>query len=708
MKSLLFTCALGILVSMNAFGQEIHLNCNHPNPTTESLKQIKSLLTHSQKSTDLKIFPVVFHVLHQNGSENISEAQIYEAMTYLNADFQKLNADTISVVSPFDTLIGKVNFEFRLATIDPNGNPTNGITRILTPLTTGAKENSKIYGWDPSKYINIWVVRSFEEPISGLTHNPLSLGPDPCADGIMMLNSYLGSIGTGNSQMIHFLTHEMGHFFGLYHLMENTNAPFGTNDCGYSDGIEDTPHTSEAYSCFNNLNTCNDSLYSESFNYWGYDVPDMEQNFLAANYCSRMFTKGQVALMRSVAESPIYGRAHLWSASNLVATGTGPGSVISSIVPPSSDFSFQTNTSGGVPLYQALICSGNNVSFNIQNGQPAGTTYLWSFSGAVPASSTLSNPTVNYGSPGFYDVTLTATNANGSSTTSHSSIVYASDSWPDFIGPMVQDFNVSGDFWLSQNLNEDNGYFQRIGNHGTQNSGCFLLGNRYEPDTTNLCYSTSILQTQLSKDNLISPAFDLSNSTSITISFDYAYGSAVIPDSAATEVLKVYYSRDCGKTWVLKKTIADTALITAFVPQNANFIPAQNQWRTISFPFTGISTDNKTRFKFEFVASNYSNNFYVDNFVIDGVLGISDSELSGIGIYPNPSQKGGIITISGLPNSTSQLLISDMQGKLVFQKELSDGSSESEVQLSTDLKSGCYLVEVTQNGSKFLTRLILE
>ena len=46
----------------------------------------------------------------------------------------------------------------------------------------------------------------------------------------------------------------------------------------------------------------------------------------------------------------------------------------------------------------------------------------------------------------------------------------------------------------------------------------------------------------------------------------------------------------------------------------------------------------------------------------------------------------------------------DIQGKWVYQKELSD----SEVQLNTDLEAGCYLVEISQNGSQFLTRLIVE
>lgn len=693
----LLTILLGAAFQVRA--QQTH-TCQHPNPTSNSLKDMRSLISNAQKSTDLKIFPVVFHVLHQNGNENILDSQILDALDLLNKDFKKLNPDTVQVVSPFDTIIGNVNFEFRLATIDPNGNPTSGIDRIFTPLTNMADDASKVNSWDPQRYINIWIVKTLgSSGISGYATNPLASMPDACKDGIMMLNDYLGSIGTGSPLRYRFLTHEMSHYFGLFHLMED---PAIIGDCAYSDGIDDTPHTNRAYICFNvDYNTCNDSLYTESFNYWGFDVPDMEENFQAVGYCMRMFTIGQVAMMRSVVESTLYGRDQLWTNANLVATGVGPGIAPVSTALPYSDFYVKTFLS---PVNTGMFaCVGDSVSCFNTSGQSNGVSYLWSFPGGSPSSSTLANPKTAYMNPGYYDITLTVTNTNGSSTTTKNGIIYASGSWPEFTGPTVQDFNTSGNFWQSQNINNDSGSFQRVATGGTQNSGCFQLGNHYEPDTTQPCYLADVNQINRNKDNLVSPAFDLSNTTGVTISFDYAYGSAAIPDSAM-ESLVLYYSRDCGKTWIQKKMITDTALITAFAAQNSMYVPTQNQWKHVSLPFTVISSDTKTRFKWEFTASNFSNNLYIDNFVIDGILGIADPELSGIAVFPNPSQEGGTISISGLNASKSELTIRDIQGKLVYQKELSG----NDLQLDTELRSGCYLVEITQNGSKFLTRLIVE
>lgn len=698
MKSIFFGCILFTL-SFNGLGQSA--TCNHANPTTESLKQIKTLLSHSQKSTDLKIIPVVFHVLHQYGSENIPDVQIQDVLITLNEDFQKLNADSTFITAPFDTIKGKVNFEFRLATIDPNGNPTNGIDRIATPLTNVGNETAMINAWDYHKYVNIWVVRLTLPGSFGFTSNPL-ISLDPCHQGIVILNNYVGSIGTGSVSLKHSLTHEMGHYFGLFHTWGNQELG---QTCNYSDGIADTPVSKGNSSCNINVNSCDDTGDAASFAYWGFDPRDNIENFMEFSYCLRMFTRGQAELMRNVAESPFYGRDQLWPNANLIATGTGPGSAPVSLALPSSDFSVQTGINPN--FLSQMACVGDSVKVYNASGQLNAISYQWSFPGGSPSASSLPNPKVAYAAPGYYDMTLTTTNANGSTTTTKSGIVYISGNWPEFAGPTVQNFDASGNFWQSWNTNNDDGYFQRIGTSGTQNTGCFLLGNHYEPDTTLSCYSSMMQQTNLSKDVLVSPAFDLSTTSTVSVSFDYAFGCATVPDSA-TEVLKVYYSRDCGETWILKKTIADTALVTAFAAQNANFIPAQNQWKNASFPFTSIASDQKTRFKFEFVASNYSNNFYIDNFVIDGVLGISDNELSGITVFPNPSKKGGTLTVSGLNVSTANLTITDLQGKLVYQKELSVAASESEIQLDAKLESGCYLVEVTQNNSKFLTRLIIE
>jgi hypothetical protein len=74
------------------------------------------------------------HIIH-NGEAigigaNISDAQIQSQIDVLNEDFRRRNADKTQTPSVFAPIAADVNIEFRLACTAPNGNPTNGITRV--------------------------------------------------------------------------------------------------------------------------------------------------------------------------------------------------------------------------------------------------------------------------------------------------------------------------------------------------------------------------------------------------------------------------------------------------------------------------------------------------------------------------------------------------------------------------------------------------
>src|SRR5690606_40104746 len=60
-------------------------------------------------------------IFHNGGSENISEAQVLDAVRILNRDFRKQNADVNNVVSQFQSIAGDVEIEFALAKVAPNG-----------------------------------------------------------------------------------------------------------------------------------------------------------------------------------------------------------------------------------------------------------------------------------------------------------------------------------------------------------------------------------------------------------------------------------------------------------------------------------------------------------------------------------------------------------------------------------------------------------
>ena len=109
--------------------------------------------------------PVVVHVVHRTDDENISDEQVLSQLPVLNADFRARNADIGNVPEPFGHMAADACIEFALARVDPDGNPTDGITRTPTTRTSfeavtndvKSRATGGIDPWDTLRYLNIWV-----------------------------------------------------------------------------------------------------------------------------------------------------------------------------------------------------------------------------------------------------------------------------------------------------------------------------------------------------------------------------------------------------------------------------------------------------------------------------------------------------------------------------------------------------------------------
>ncbi|MCC2548241.1 hypothetical protein LJY25_17460, partial [Hymenobacter sp. BT175] len=311
--------------------------------------------------------PVVVHVIHTGGSNNISDAQIYDALRILNDDFSKRNADTSTVIPPFQSRIANVGFQFRLAKLDPNGNCTTGITRTYSPLTNvGDNQMKSLIVWPVNKYLNIWVSSAANGYGGGYAFGPCSGAPNP---GVVIRNMYFGSIGTSSGSNIasRLLTHEVGHYFGLPHTWgPNDNSGLPTN-CGIDDNIADTPNTiGSQYICNLSFSPCTDAS--------GQPILANVQNYMDYSPCAAMFTNGQRAVMRAGLQ--LACRAQLTTAANLLATGTNDGYV----APPCAPVvAFEPSSPS--------ICEGGTVTFtdySYNDAPGAARTYSWSFPGGSP------------------------------------------------------------------------------------------------------------------------------------------------------------------------------------------------------------------------------------------------------------------------------------------------------------------------------------
>ena len=230
--------------------------------------------------------PVVVHVVYKNATENVSNGQIMTQLDALNADYRKLNPDFALTPSVFQPFGADMSIEFCLATLDPNGNPTSGITRTSTSnpnfsqandpksTATGGRDN-----WDPTRYLNIWVC-DLSGSLLGYATFPANLASDPQKDGVVIDYAYFGTTGTATAPFDkgRTATHEVGHWLNLRHV-------WGDANCG-DDFVNDTPTQQSA-------NTGCPAFPSTSCG----NAPngDMFMNYMdyTDDACMYMFTVGQ-------------------------------------------------------------------------------------------------------------------------------------------------------------------------------------------------------------------------------------------------------------------------------------------------------------------------------------------------------------------------------------------------------------------------------
>ena len=285
--------------------------------------------------TGITLIPVVVHVVHNpsNPEQNISEAQIRSQIDVLNRDFRKRNPDISSVPAAFQPLAADARIEFVLATTDPSGNSTNGITRTST-TATGFVDDDRVKSvatgganpWSSDRYLNIWVCR-LNGGLLGYAQFP---GGPAATDGVVITHTGFGTTGTAAApfNLGRTATHEIGHWLNLRHIWGDDG-----NSCSGSDFVDDTPDQAGANTgrpSFPRV-TCSNGPNGDMFmNYM--DYTDDAGMF--------MFTVGQVVRMQAVLDRE---RANLGTTSS-----TSGGSL------------YQLHKTGLIWKYTGTPCSGNS------------------------------------------------------------------------------------------------------------------------------------------------------------------------------------------------------------------------------------------------------------------------------------------------------------------------------------------------------------
>jgi len=338
MKKIITIC--GMFASLTSISQQIHRCATHEairhqealNPgylqnVNEVFNRAKD--NHSQNRETVYIIPVVFHVVYNTAAENLPDDVLIDQLNILNATYGYTNADQINLRDTFNTIVGSTDIQFELATVDPDGNPTSGITRTSTSITEfgglgmisgDMSEVERIKStsdggedaWDQTRYLNIWVadmsvsfggqsitaLMGYATPPDNLTNWPAG-SAGGMSDGVVLQYQAVGSNnpitldpGTG---VINFegktCVHEVGHYLGLRHI-------WGDGDCTAEDGIDDTPNATENSQNITNCDTLNNTC-TDNIGVFG-DLPNMQENYMdySPESCQVAFTVGQSDLMR--------------------------------------------------------------------------------------------------------------------------------------------------------------------------------------------------------------------------------------------------------------------------------------------------------------------------------------------------------------------------------------------------------------------------
>lgn len=595
------------------------------------------------------VIPVVFHIIHTYGVENISDEQVMSGLKVMNWNFRKQNPDTASIAQAFKPIAADCEIEFRLAHIDPNGDCTSGINRIASTLTNTGQHNVKdLIHWDPSKYLNIYVVKNIPS-LAGHCLMPDQAAAKPEWDGIVIDDSYVGDIGTSSDLTSVVLAHEAGHYLNLFHIWGGNNVPEyfylpvgQQSNCGEGDDVADTPPTIGWSNCNLTAASCGNTV-------------DNVQNAMDYSYCNFMFTQGQRQRMRAALNSPIASRNNLITDANLAATGVNL-SVLCSVA-------FTANRQN--------VCISDTIQFT-DKSLATPDTWIWNFGDGT--TSNLQHPTHAYENGGDYNVSLTASK-NGSTASSQVMTIRVNTDGANYFVQNFENittFNQSQLFSITDNANLNYGINNTLGYNSTQSAMINM------PDTSHL-YSGRV--------SLTSPTINLSGVAIPFLKFNYALAQRVLNNN---DKLEVFFSKDCGATWQSQSSKTGANLRTVATAQaDGNWLPADStEWRPVTLAVPGTYRINGFMFKIEY--TNYKGNaLYLDNINInpEAYTGISKIELTDVELLPNPANN--YITLSGLPEAMPYRMM-DMNGKQWMQGEIDNSQS---IDISA-IPAGVYLLRI--------------
>lgn len=651
------------------------------------------------------IIPIVIHVIHNYGAENISDDQIKGAINILNVDYQKRNPDTALIVPAFQPIIANVGLEFRLATIDPDGNCTDGIDRIASYKTYRGNDESKLNPWPRNRYLNVWTMHTLQNTsAAAYAYKPATAQFMPQYDGVLAWHQYIGNSGTSNSISDGTLTHEIGHCLNLDHPWGATNDP--EVSCG-DDNVTDTPPTEGHLSCTPT------ALYYDTIctSPTGNVVGPLEnlQNFMDYSYCANeMFTLGQKDRMLTALLSTVAQRSELITATTHTLTGTLDGQV--SDCNPVADF----NAVRRFACVGSAQSANTNVIFKDFSHKNTITGRSWNFNTGNPATSTSASVTVTYDTPGWKEVQLTANSNAKSGTKSVPNYLYISDPNDKNVINQMNMFEDPNDYarWPIFNY-FNNAYTWKYYDAGNTPTGWRAL--MFDGFDSRPYPQNSTLTPFMDIDDIITPSYNTTGLSTGYVSFKLAAATLAGNITQIDDSLIVSYSLNCGNTWTNLGFLTGTSLINNGYHANPYFPTPTSNWKTVSFALDASSKNQQNvYFRIRHRGGTYSNNLFIDNFLVGSspvAVENIDNQQINMAVVPNPASDKADIVIKTAQDEKLQIVVTDLIGKVIY---TSSTTTQANISQQISLPSyifnvkGMYQVTIGNNAVKQAQKLIVQ
>jgi PKD repeat protein len=635
----------------------------------------RAFASSGERGGQIATIPVVFHVIHDYGNENISREQILDGLSILNNTFRKQAADTADIIEVFKPIHADTEIEFALISKDPEGNCHSGINRIASTLTNvGGHQVKELIHWDPQRYLNVYIV-SNAAGLAGHAVWPADADTIPQWDGIVIAHNYVGSIGTSNQTQSVVFAHECGHYLNLHHIWGGNNVPGfyylsvgQAANCNEDDYVADTPSSIGWSNCNLNASSCGNQV-------------DNVQNAMDYSYCNIMFTEGQKTRMWAALNSPIAGRNNIWTSVNLMDTGVIPDA-------PLCAADYEAN--------RTLVCAhvDNTISFSNTSYHGDTDSIFWSFPSGFPPSSTQENPTIAYSETGKHDVSLTAYSSGLSEQITRTDYVtvlqdssWSFPFWEWFEG----NGNLQGSPWFENSLDTDNKWeISDLAGHSISHS---IMANNWENSTITI-------------DELYGPPINLEGVSDMRLGFWYAFtGQGPTTNNSK---LQVQISRNCETSWSTRLTINGSNLETA-PSQSDPFVPNQTQWLLESINIPPSYMEDGFRFRFKYTSEG-NNRIFLDDINVDVTADIHNtfSSIGEVLLFPNPASEQ--LTVSFYlkkPEEVSFAILDEIGKAQLLRKTdtYSAGKNQSRLDIEK-LTPGVYLLQLETQRSVELKRFI--